>query len=120
MVSAVFSGGAGGARAPPEFGDSQKGRETWFCLSEFSYYYEHPWIWKTKYGTTTVVCGKEQVELISFYSFMLIMIKDLKICIQSMLLHNQTNTNIHIGGCMCQNPQFFFNKPWQTTTLARY
>ena len=26
MPSAVFSGGAGGARAPPEFGGSQKGR----------------------------------------------------------------------------------------------
>ena len=25
-TSAVFSGGAGGARAPPEFGGSQKGR----------------------------------------------------------------------------------------------
>ena len=25
-VSGVFSGGAGGARAPPEFGGSQKGR----------------------------------------------------------------------------------------------
>ena len=25
-VSAVFSGGAGGARAPPEFGGSEKGR----------------------------------------------------------------------------------------------
>ena len=24
-VSAVYSGGAGGARAPPEFGDSEKG-----------------------------------------------------------------------------------------------
>ena len=26
IFSAVFSGGAGGARAPPEFGGSQKGR----------------------------------------------------------------------------------------------
>jgi len=26
FISAVFSGGAGGARAPPEFGGSQKGR----------------------------------------------------------------------------------------------
>ena len=26
IISAVFSGGAGGARAPPEFGGSQKGR----------------------------------------------------------------------------------------------
>ena len=26
MYSAVFSGGAGGARAPPEFGGSEKGR----------------------------------------------------------------------------------------------
>ena len=26
IYSAVFSGGAGGARAPPEFGGSQKGR----------------------------------------------------------------------------------------------
>ena len=26
FISAVFSGGAGGARAPPEFGGSEKGR----------------------------------------------------------------------------------------------
>ena len=26
LVSAVFSGGTGGARAPPEFGGSEKGR----------------------------------------------------------------------------------------------
>ena len=26
LISAVFSGGAGGARAPPEFGGSEKGR----------------------------------------------------------------------------------------------
>ena len=26
LLSAVFSGGAGGARAPPEFGGSQKGQ----------------------------------------------------------------------------------------------
>ena len=45
--STVFSGGAGGARAPPEFGGSQKIQ---ICLSEFSYYYEHPRIWKAKYG----------------------------------------------------------------------
>ena len=37
--SAVDSGGAGGGRAPPEFGAKPD-----FCLSEFSYYYEHPWI----------------------------------------------------------------------------
>ena len=40
--AAVFSGGAGGARAPPEFGGFRKGAKPDFCLSEFSYYYEHP------------------------------------------------------------------------------
>ena len=42
--SGVDSGGAGGARAPPEFGGSEKGAKPDFCSSEFSYYYEHPWI----------------------------------------------------------------------------
>ena len=40
--SAVFSGGAGGARAPPEFGGSEKGVKPDICYFEFSYYYEHP------------------------------------------------------------------------------
>ena len=37
----ILSGGAGGARGPPEFGDSLKPN---FCLSEFSYYSKHLWI----------------------------------------------------------------------------
>ena len=40
--SAVFSGDAGGARAPPEFGGFRKGAKPDFCLSEFSYYYQQP------------------------------------------------------------------------------
>ena len=34
LSDAVFSGGAGGARAPPEFRGSQKGHKSDFCLSE--------------------------------------------------------------------------------------
>ena len=49
IKSAIFRGGAGGARAPLEFGGSQKG-QSW--LVEVSYYYEHPRIWKTKYKTS--------------------------------------------------------------------
>ena len=46
FFSAVDSGGAGVARAPPEFGGSEKGRSliSALLISEFSYYYEHPWI----------------------------------------------------------------------------
>ena len=42
LSSAVDSGGAGGARAPPEFGGSEKGQS--LISAEFSYYHEHPWI----------------------------------------------------------------------------
>ena len=41
LFSAVDSGGAGGARAPAEFGGSEKGQSL-ISVSEFSYYYEHP------------------------------------------------------------------------------
>ena len=41
-ISAIDSRGTGGARAPPEFGEFSKGAKPDFCLSEFSYYYEHP------------------------------------------------------------------------------
>ena len=33
--SAVFSGGAGGARAPPEFGGFRKGAKPDFCFADF-------------------------------------------------------------------------------------
>ena len=36
QVSAVFSGGAGGARAPPEFGGSQKGRSLIFAYESLA------------------------------------------------------------------------------------
>ena len=48
--SAVDNGVAGGARAPLEFGGSEKGAKSDFCVSEFSYYYQHPWICKAIYG----------------------------------------------------------------------
>jgi hypothetical protein len=35
-ISAVFSGGAGGARAPPEFGGSQKGRSLNFAYQSLA------------------------------------------------------------------------------------
>ena len=49
--SAVFSGGAGGARATLEFRGSQKGRSLISAYQSFNYYYEHPRIWKAKYGS---------------------------------------------------------------------
>ena len=36
MISGVDSGGAGDARAPPEFGGSEKRAKPDFCFSEFS------------------------------------------------------------------------------------
>ena len=44
IFSGVDSGGAGGARAPPEFWSSEKGAKPDFCLSEFNYYSKHLWI----------------------------------------------------------------------------
>ena len=43
--SAVFSGGAGGA-----IWGFRKGAKPDFCLSDFSYYSKHLWIWKAIYG----------------------------------------------------------------------
>ena len=51
LLSAVFSGGAGGARAPPEYGGSQKGRSLISAYQSLAIYYEHPRIWKAKYGS---------------------------------------------------------------------
>ena len=42
------SRGAGGARATPEFGGSEKGRSL-ISADRLSYYYEHPWILKAIY-----------------------------------------------------------------------
>ena len=54
LISAVFSGGAGGARAPPEFRGSQKGQSLISAYHNLAtYYYEHPRIWKAKYGSDT-------------------------------------------------------------------
>ena len=44
QCSAVDSGGAGGAWAPPEFDGSEKRTER-----KTIYYYKHPWIWKDIY-----------------------------------------------------------------------
>ena len=41
LNSAIDSRSTGGTRAPPEFRGSVKGGKSEFCLSEFSYYYEH-------------------------------------------------------------------------------
>ena len=55
-MAAVFSGGAGGARAHPEFGGSQKERSLISAYQSLAtYYYEQPWIWKAKYGSAYVL-----------------------------------------------------------------
>ena len=46
-TSAIYSGGAG---EHPGIWGLRKGVKPDFCLLEFSYYYEHPWIQKAIYG----------------------------------------------------------------------
>ena len=48
-----FSGvDSGGARAPPEFEGSEKGRSLISTFQSFSYYSKLPWIWKAIYSFT--------------------------------------------------------------------
>ena len=44
IVSAVDSGVCWGCQSTPGIWGFRKGAKPDFCLSEFSYYYEHPWI----------------------------------------------------------------------------
>ena len=65
MSSVIDGGGAGGAG----IWGLREGAKPDFCLSEFSYYYDHPRIWKAKYGSDISQClsyGLIGTEAISF------------------------------------------------------
>ena len=64
VSSAVFSGGAGGCQNTPGILGFTNGAKPDFCLSEFSYYYEHPQIWKAKYGAVMLL-----VKLHNWFEF---------------------------------------------------
>ena len=50
LISAPYLEGVLGVPEHPWNLGVHKGAKPDFCLSEFSYYYEHPRIWKAKYG----------------------------------------------------------------------
>ena len=70
IYSAVFSGGAGGARAPPEFGGSQKGRSLISAYQSLAITTNNPgfknyqqcWRWKERWSDSnpTKVIKKER------------------------------------------------------------
>ena len=65
MNSAVFSGGAGGARAPPEFGGSQKGQS---LISAYQ-----------SLAITTNTPGFEKLNTLLHYNSLIIPTKFIKI-----------------------------------------
>ena len=48
--------------AIPEFGDTEKGAKSDFCLFEFRYDTEHLWIWKAIYGADIMNLEKLDVS----------------------------------------------------------
>ena len=61
LISALYLAGVLGVPSTPGILGFTKGAKPDFCLSEFSYYYKHPRIWKAKSGSDISLFSKKNL-----------------------------------------------------------